>query len=378
MKIKPVKVGLIGSGEISWTYLTNMTNLFEILEVKGCSDIIPERSANRAKEFNIRNMTNEEILNDPEIQIIVNTTYPTSHYEISKAALLAGKHVHCEKMMAVTLEEGKELITIAKEKNLRIGMAPDTFLGAGFQTARKLIDTGMIGEPFMAQAMVVRGYFHDRWERAMYEFTRQPGGGIPFDMGGYYMHVLINLLGSVSRVAGFAQCRNPERIIKNVKHPGFGEKIEIDTINSLVGALEFKNGVLGNLTLASEGFGETPRIEIYGTEGTLICPDPNQFGGPVYLKRSGTNDFVSMPLTHGYNTNCCRGIGVADMAWGIVNNRPHRAHGDMGFHAFEIIHGIWQCSQTGKTHVLESSCDRPAPLASGYVESGMEEYALTL
>lgn len=378
MKITPIKVGLIGSGAISHTYLNNMIRRFEILEVKGCSDIIPERSANRAKEFNIRDMTNEEILNDPEIQIVVNTTYPTSHYEVNKAALLAGKNVYCEKMIAVTLDEGRELINIAKEKNLRIGMAPDTFMGAGFQTARKLIYAGMIGEPFMAQAMVVRGYHQDRWASPMFEFTRQPGGGIPFDMGGYYMHALINLLGSVSRVTGFTQLRNGERTIKNTKHPGYGENLKVDTINALVGSLEFKNGVLGGLTLVSEGFGETPRIEIYGTEGTLICPDPNQFGGPVYLRRSGSNDTVAIPLTHGYSEGCCRSLGVADMAWGIVNNRPHRAHGDMGFHAFEVIHGIWQSSQTGKVHIMESSCEQPAPIASGYTEPGMDEYALTL
>ena len=379
MKITPVKVGLIGSGQISWTYLNNMINRFKILDVVGCSDIISERSEERAKEFNIKNMTNEEILSDPEIKIVVNTTYPTSHYEVSKSALLAGKNVCCEKMIAVNLEEGRELINIAKEKNLRMGMAPDTFMGAGLQTARKLIDAGMIGEPFMVQAMVVRGYHQEKWPVAsMYEFTRQPGGGIPFDMGGYYMHALINLLGPVVRASGFTQCRNKNRIVQNTKNARFGEKCEINTINALVGSLEFANGVLGNLTLVSEGFSETPRIEIYGREGTLICPDPNTFGGPVYLKRSGAVEAVSMPLTHGYEEGCCRGLGVADMAWGIVNSRPHRAHGDMGYHAFEIIHGIWQCSQTGKVYDMQSTCSQPAPLASGYVEDGMEEYALII
>ena len=378
MNIKPIKVGLIGSGQISGTYLNNMINRFKILEVVGCSDIIPERSKARAAEFNIRDMTNEQILGDPEIQIVVNTTYPTSHYEINKAALLAGKNVHCEKMIAVELNEGKELVALAKQKNLRIGMAPDTFMGAGFQTARKLLDSGLIGEPFMAQAMVVRGYHQDRWEAPMYEFTRQPGGGIPFDMGGYYMHALINLLGPVARVAGFAQCRHPDRTVKNTKHSKYGEDFTIGTINALTGALEFKSGVMGNLTLVSEGFGETPRIEIYGTEGTLVCPDPNTFGGPVYLKRNGTNEFVSMPLTHGYASGCCRGLGAADMAWAITNGRPHRASGDLGLHAFEIIHGIWQCSKDGKVHLMESVCERPAALASGYVESGMDEYSLSI
>jgi len=378
MKIKPIKVGLVGSGQISHTYLNNMINRFQILDVVGCSDIITERAADRAKEFGIRHMTNEEIFNDPEIQIVVNTTYPTSHYEINKAALLAGKHVYCEKMIAVTLDEGKELLSISGDKNLRIGMAPDTFLGAGFQTCRKLVDVGMIGEPFMAQALIVRGYHQERWGAPMYEFTRQPGGGIPFDMGGYYLHALINLLGPIARAAGFAQSRNPDRIFQNTNNPLYGEKCTIDTINALAGSLEFANGVLGTIALVSEGFGETPRIEIYGKEGTLLCPNPNEFGGPVYLKRSGENEFVQMPLTHGFAEGCCRGLGVADMAWGIVNNRAHRAHGEMGYHVFEVIHGIWECARTNKTHMMESTCRQPAPIPSGYVEPGMDEYSLVV
>jgi predicted dehydrogenase len=378
MKIKPVKVGLIGSGQISHTYLNNMVNRYRILEVAGCSDIIPERSAARAAEFNVRNMTNEEIFGDPDIQIVVNTTYPTSHYEISKAALLAGKHAHCEKMIAVTLDEGRELIRIAKEKNLRFGMAPDTFLGAGFQTCRKLIDAGMIGEPFLAQALIVRGYRQERWEAPMYEFTRNPGGGIPFDMGGYYLHALISLLGPIARVSGFAQSREPNRVVQNVNNPLFGEGFEVKTINAMAGSLEFASGVMGNIALVSEGFGETPRIEIYGREGTILCPNPNEFGGPVFVRRSGEKDFMQMPLTHGFAEGCCRGLGVADMAWGIVNGRPHRAHADMGYHAFEVIHGIWESSLTNKVHIMESSCAQPAPLPSGYVEPGMDEYSLAI
>ncbi|MCL2097042.1 MAG: Gfo/Idh/MocA family oxidoreductase [Oscillospiraceae bacterium] len=383
MKIPSLKVGLIGSGAISGTYLNNMINRFEILEVAGCSDIKPERSAKRAEEYKIKDMTNDEILGDPEIKIVVNTTYPKSHYKVSKAALLAGKHVHSEKMMAVTLEEGKELVKIAKEKNLRIGMAPDTFLGGALQTARKLIDSGMIGEPFTAQAMVVRGYHADRGRWPELGFTQEPGGGIPFDMSGYYLHALVHLLGPVERATGFAQCRHPKRVRKNTKNPAFGEELELDTINSITGSLEFKSGVLGNITAVSEGFGETPRLEVYGTEGTLICPDPNNFGGQVMLKRNSLNawgdkEFFTIPLTHGFSDGCCRGIGVADMAWGIVNDRPHRAHGDMGLHVFEIIHGIWQGTKTGKIHVLESTCEQPAPLASGYIEHGYDEYALTI
>ena len=178
-RVAPVKVGLVGSGAISKSYLSSMINNFSILDVVGCSDIIPERSKNRAEEFGIEQLTNEEIFNNPEIEIVVNTTYPLSHYEVSKAALLAGKHVHSEKMMAVTLDEGRELLSIAKEKGLRIGMAPDTFLGGGLQTARKLIDAGFIGEPLTARAKVIRGY-HMRGKLKPTACPYYvPGGGIP-------------------------------------------------------------------------------------------------------------------------------------------------------------------------------------------------------
>ena len=375
MAVNPVKVGLIGSGAISGTYLNNMTKRFKILEVVGCSDIIPERSAKRAAEFGIRDMTNEEILNDPEIQIVVNTTFPTAHYEVSKSALLAGKNVVSEKMIAVTLDEGRELIKLAADRNLRIGVAPDTFLGASHQTARKLLDAGFIGEPFMAQAMVIRGYHPERGAWPGTGFTTEPGGGLPFDMGGYYLHALLDLLGPVANCTGFAQTRRATRTFANPKNPNYGKELFIDCINQLVGSIEFENGVLGGISFTGDGFDETPRVEIYGTEGSLILPDPNNFGGDVYLKRIGKRDMYLMPPTHGYGEGCCRGVGVADMAWAITNNRPQRLDGVMAFHAFEIVHAI---RDSGTIHKMESSFERPAPILSGGIDDGMAESKLAL
>jgi len=375
MAIKPVKVGLIGSGAISGTYLRNMTARFEILEVVGCSDIIPERSKRRAEEFGVRDMTNEQILSDPEIEIVVNTTFPLAHYEVTKAALLAGKHVVSEKMIAVTLEEGKELVRIAAERGLRLGAAPDTFLGASHQTGRKLLEAGLIGEPCMVQAMVVRGYHPDRGGWAGTSFVALPGGGLPFDMGGYYLHAILDLLGPVANCTGFAQSRRPTRIFANPKNPKFGEETHIDTINQLVGALDFDNGVLGNISFSGDGYEENTRIEVYGTEGTLILPDPNNFGGDVYLKRIGKRDAYLMPPTHGYGEGCCRGLGVADMAWALRNGRPHRAHGDMAFHAFEIIHAI---RDSGTVHKMQSTFEQPAAIQPGGIDDGMAESKLTL
>lgn len=372
---KPVKVGLIGSGAISGTYLNNMVNTFSILDVVGCSDVIPERSAKRAAEYGVKDLTNDQILSDPEIEIVVNTTFPKAHYEVSKRILLSGKHCHSEKMMAVTLAEADELLDIAKKNNLRFGMAPDTFLGSSWQTARKLIDSGFIGEPLYAVAMVVRGY-HAAGEGNDVSMVMDAGGGIPFDMGGYYLHALIHLLGPIRAVTGFAKTRGEDRMYVNPRNPHYGETFKFNTINMLSGTLEFHSGVYGSLTAMSDGFGEQPRVEIYGTDGILICGNPNEYGNPVYFKNK-RGEMQSIPHTHGYGDPCKRGIGVADMAWAIRNGRPHRCDG-IGYHAFEAIHGIWEATKTGKTHIMQSKPAQPAPLPSGFLDGAVQERALDI
>jgi len=375
-QVKKIKAALIGSGAISGIYLKNSINTFNIIDLVGCSDIIPERSAARAAEFNIRDMTNQEIFDDKDIQIVINTTYPLAHYEVTKAALLAGKHVYCEKMMAVTLEECKELIALAKSKKLNLTMAPDTFLGAGWQAARHTLDAGLIGDPITATGICIRAY-HDTGDTLpdRKSFVFSPGGGIPFDMGGYYLHNFINLFGSIKRVSGFAQTRNPVRKYVNPNHPRYGETYTIDTPNTIVGALEFANGTYVTLTITSEASLFTkPTFEIHGTEGVLTCFDPNDFNGELHLQRI-YNEPKPVTLMHGYLDDT-RGIAVADMAYAIKNNRRPRAHFDMGFHAFEAIHGIIESCETGKVYVMESACPRPEPIKVGQYYGTAQEMHL--
>ncbi|MDD3243777.1 MAG: Gfo/Idh/MocA family oxidoreductase [Eubacteriales bacterium] len=376
-QVKPVKVALIGSGDISGIYLKNMTQTFSILDVVGCSDLIEGRSRARAEEYGIRQMTNEEILNDPTIEIVVNTTYPLSHYEVSKQVLLAGKNVHSEKMMATTMAEANELMAIAKEKNLRIGMAPDTFLGAALQTARKYLDAGMIGTPLNATAMVMRGYRPQGELDGRLPMIMTAGGGIPYDMGGYYLHAMIFLLGGIKRVSGFAKTRNPIEHFENPRHPRYKEEFEFSTPNMMVASLEFEQGCYGTLTTMSESFGETPRLEIYGTKGTLVLSDPNNYGDPIHIIRNGYKDMLpcEIPFTHGYPVNS-RGIGVADMAWAIRNNRPHRCSAELGYHAFEVVNGVQESCATGKVYEMKSHVERPAPLPDGFVSGTSAEACL--
>lgn len=393
--IKPIGVGLIGSGMISQTYLDNMCGRFDVLRVVGCSDIIPERSAKRAEQYNIRQMTNEEILADPDIQIVVNTTYPKSHFEVTKQALEAGKHVQTEKMLATNFEDAKKLYELAKEKGLRLGAAPDTFLGGGYQTCRKLIDEGYIGKPLMVRAAITRNYAVDMaTEPTPPSFVMNDGGTIPFDMGGYYIHAMVNLFGPVLRVTGFAA--HDKKFFTHPLHAHYGDEIlYTNDINRMVATLEFESGVFGCLmaTDSSNVMNEDNGITVYGTDGILVCPDPNTFGGPVKLMRAGANGFVDIPLTHGYTgqerafgepaadptdfmaaywKTSRRGIGVADMAWSILKNRPHRCSAELGLHAIEIIHGVAVSSKTGAIYTMTTHPQRPAALPAGFAGNSAE------
>lgn len=369
-------VGVIGCGRISHTYLTNITEKFSILRLVGVADLLPERSEAKAAQFGVRKMTNEEIYASDEVDIVVNLTYPMSHYEVTKAALEAGKHVYCEKMMAVTMAEADELMALAAAKGLSFVIAPDTFLGGGLQTCRKLVDAGMIGEPRSALAMIMRGTELLDIVPENNRMVLLPGGGIPFDMGGYYLAALINMLGGIRRVGGFAQKIGKPFV--NVNNPSFGKLVEIDTPNLMAGVLEFQSGCVGNLIVHSEGFALPQRLEVHGTEGVLVCPDPNTFGGPVQLYRKSTTlkEPLEIPLTHGFTEGCNRGLGLADLAWALEKGRAPRLQ--LGYHCFEAIHGIWQSGETGELHTMRSAVSRPAPLPSGYVDPAAREAALAL
>ncbi|MBQ8510099.1 MAG: Gfo/Idh/MocA family oxidoreductase [Clostridia bacterium] len=363
---KPVKAAIIGCGMISGIYLENCVRKLKVLDVVGCSDIKPDRSKAKAEQFGIRQMTNEEIWNDPQIELVINITNHTSHHEVSKKSLLAGKHIYGEKMMAVELEEGAELVALAKEKGLYLCGAPDTYLGAGLQTARKIVDAGLIGTPVAANITLVRGYHHERYrEDPERRFAFCPGGGIIFDMGCYYLMGLINLLGPVKRVCGFSQIREPDsRRYMNPSNPEYGKVMKIETPNNLAGTIEFECGVLCNILTSSESIG-CNHFMLFGTEGQLNLGDPNNFGdAPVLTTKGGS---AAMPFTHAFKENS-RGIGPADLAYAIRNGREPRCSAERIYHMFEIAHGIMISDKTGEIYTMKSTCTRPEPLAPGCTE----------
>ncbi len=350
------KVAIIGCGNISDIYLQNCAAFG--LEVAACADMDMARAQAKSQKFNIPARTVAEVLADPAIEIIVNLTPPAAHAEISRAALNAGKHVYSEKPLATTRADGAGLIALAQQKNLRIGCAPDTFLGGGLQTCRQLIDDGVIGDPVAAVAFMT-GHGMEMWHPNP-DFFYQPGAGPMFDMGPYYLTALINLLGPVRRLTGSARISFPERLITS--QPLAGTKIKVNTPTHVAGVLDFVSGPVATLIMSFDIWAANlPRIEIYGSLGSLSVPDPNTFGGPVRVRLADEKEWREVPLTHGFTDNS-RGLGVTDLARALRAGNAHRANGDLAFHVLDLMQAFGEASQTGRHIEIQSRCERPAPL----------------
>ncbi|MBE6954885.1 MAG: Gfo/Idh/MocA family oxidoreductase [Ruminococcaceae bacterium] len=412
MAVKKVKVGVVGCGGIcKGTYMENMVNKFAVIDVVGCFDLIESRMDYMVKKYGIKKYSSlEEICSDPEIQIICNLTFPESHVLVSKTAMEHGKHVYCEKMMAPTFEDATMLANLAEEKGVLYTTAPDTFLGAWEQSARKYLDDGIVGKPVTVHAQYSRRYepespFFDTAPKH-YFFPLHYGGGFPFDLGGYYIHQMINMFGTIKRVTGFGGNMRPVRTFTNPKHPKYGEEFIVDTPTTLLAALEFENGVLGTFNISSDCSG-SQAFTVNGTDGTMKLGDPNMFSDTISVTRAGAkpkNEFLSgltptsgpsflksdddddrqmlaeftmeqtveLPLLHGFYESS-RGVGLADMCYAIINGRRPRCHYDIGLHAIEVIHAIQESCKTGKIYEMTTKCERPAPIAaSAFSATGWE------
>lgn len=359
--MKTVKIGIAGIGKISSIYLKNISNMFGEIEIAGVYDLIRERAeeAKANEEYKVGKVYGslQELLDDPEVDIMLSLTRPSEHYEVCKAALEAGKYVYTEKPLCATIEEGRKLVALAKEKGLMVCGAPDTFLGAGIQTSRKLIDSGFIGKPIGANAFFLcRG--HERWHPDP-EFYYKNGGGPVLDMGPYYITALINLLGGVNTVSAMGKKSFEERTITS--QPKFGSKIGVDVDTYVAGSMMFDSGAMGNFFATFDVWNaQLPRIEIYGTEGTLSVPDPNRFGGPVKLLRPN-GEFVEIPLAFDYPENS-RGLGLADFAKAIKTGRRPRASMEQMLHVLEIMMSFQTSSDEGRHVAIESKYTPEKPM----------------
>lgn len=349
----PMGVGIIGCGNISEIYCKNVKT-FEHLNLVACADLDEARATARAAQFDIAARSVAALLASDDIELVVNLTIPDAHAKVSRAILKAGKHVYSEKPLATTRKDAAKILKRAKKKNLRVGGAPDTFLGGAWQTIRKLLDDGAIGTPVAATAFML-GHGPEKWHPNP-DFFYQPGAGPLFDMGPYYLTALINFFGSVKRVASLARASFPERYTPDKR------AIPVNTPTHIAGSLEFANGALATLVTSFDVWHtQLPRIEIYGSEGSILAPDPNWFGGEIFIRSENDAEWRSVPIEFPYTTNL-RGLGVADMARGIRANTPHRASGEMTYHVVDVMRALLKSAEEGKQVRLKSECARPALL----------------
>nr|AGU11638.1 Oxidoreductase family, NAD-binding Rossmann fold [uncultured organism] len=356
-------IGIIGCGNISSAYLKAMQS-FPVLDIRGIADLNADLAEQRAREFGLRARSIDDLLGDPEIQLIVNLTVPKAHVAVGLQALAHGKHTYSEKPLGVTFDEGRKLAETARAAGLRIGAAPDTFLGGAHQTARSIMDSGVLGIPVGGTATFMCPG-HERWHPNP-DFYYEAGGGPMLDMGPYYITDLVNLLGPVARVAGFAIAPRSTRTITS--EPRSGETIAVHVPTHVTGMMAFASGAVVQIGMSFDiaGHRHVP-LEVYGTEGTLIVPDPNHFGGTIELLKKG-GSFEPQPTTEPYADGNYRSLGVADMAHAILADRPHRASGDLALHVLEVMEAFGKASESGTTVTMVTCPERPAPLSGSIVD----------
>jgi predicted dehydrogenase len=355
--MKTFKIGIVGSGVISGAYLRAAKD-FADLRIISCADALPDNAKAKAQEYGILAQSVEELMENDEVDLVLNLTTPKFHVPINRQALEAGKHVYAEKPFGLSVTEAEPLLQLAERLNLRIGSAPDTFLGGGQQTARKLIDQGAIGKPIGGTAFILLPG-HERWHPNP-DFFYQAGGGPVLDMGPYYMTALVNLLGPIKRTISLGSSSRPERTIAT--GPRKDQKIRVEIQTHYTSLLEFTSGpiVSFHASFDVQGHSHLP-IEIYGTEGTIQVPDPNTFGGPVRLW-DPKGLWSDRPLTHAFGDRNYRILGVAELATSIKTGVAHRASGQLAFHVLEVLAAIVSGGETGASVAIKSTCERPRPL----------------
>ncbi|OJU18531.1 MAG: oxidoreductase [Clostridiales bacterium 43-6] len=353
-----VKIGVIGCGNISDIYFKNLTGLYENTEVFACCDLNTALSEAAAKKYGIPHIyTMEEMLTDTSIELVINLTPPKAHFTISKQILSAGKHLYSEKPLAIEFSEASELVSLAKEKGLYLGCSPDTFLGAGIGTARKLIDDGVIGSPIACTAFFACHGPED-WHPNP-EFFYQYGAGPMLDMGPYYLTTLAFLMGGFHSVSGITNISIKERLITS--EPKKGSVIAVEVPTYISGHIRFQSGAVGSITTTFDVWKHKhPLIEIYGTEGTISVPDPNFFDGPVMVQ-TRNEEFKEAPLFSPYTDNV-RGLGISQMAKCIREGGRNKASGEVALHVLEAMKAFDISAERGAVYQMTTKIEPMDPM----------------
>jgi len=360
--MEPLAVGLVGCGNISDRYLA-ADDVFDAFDLIACADIDTERAAATADEHGVEAKTPDALLDDESVEAVVNLTPPHVHAQVITDALEAGKHVYTEKPFATTVEDAESMVETAADRDLLVGSAPDTFLGAGLQTARQVVDDGRIGEPVGATAHWTSPG-HERWHPNP-DLYYQEGGGPLFDMGPYYVTALVSILGSATRVAGSVSRPHETRTIGS--EPRKGEEIDVEVPTHEAGIVDFANGATANLLTSFDVEASTlpsPAFEIYGTEATLALPDPNHFEGPVRIRSDGDEEWETVEPTHEYTAG--RGAGLADLAYAVRGDWDHRTSGALAAHVLETMAAVRSSSGESAFVTVDSDPGRPTPLPPSF------------
>jgi predicted dehydrogenase len=356
----PVGVAVIGAGNISGQYLGNLTK-FPDVKVLAVADLDEARAAQAAAEYGIEASGSPAAAFEiPEVEIVVNLTIPAAHADVALAALRAGKHVYGEKPLALDPERGRAVLAEAAERGLRVGNAPDTFLGAGIQSARRAVEAGLIGEP-VAATVALESMGPEGWHPNP-AFFYVDGAGPLFDMGPYYLTALVALLGPVSSVAATARRARASRVVGS--GPLAGTEFPVEVPTHVTALLEFAAGYGASTAFSFDSPAGKRLLELGGTEATLALPDPNTFGGPLLIRAPGDEEWRELPIE---GSEAGRGIGLLDMARALRSGSAHRASGELGLHVLDIMATIVTSATEGafqkvtgevpKTDVLPADWD---------------------
>ncbi|NYE96231.1 putative dehydrogenase [Psychromicrobium silvestre] len=365
--MSPVGVAVIGAGVISKQYLENLT-AFPDLKVHVVADLFEAAAAERAAEFGVESHGGvETALNHPEVEIVVNLTIPAAHVEVASAAVAAGKHVWSEKPFSLDRQSGLGLLAAAEVAGLRLGCAPDTFLGAGLQTARRMIEGGDIGQPLTALTLF-QSPGPESWHPNP-AFLFQQGAGPLFDMGPYYLTALMQTFGSISQVAALGSKAQTSRVIGS--GPKAGESFEVEVPTHIGALLQFAEGGSAQSTFSFDS--PKPRmgfVEITGSEATIALPDPNNFDGDIKICAKGSDEWTTVPSS---GAAAGRGLGVLDLARSLRADQPHRATGAQAYHVVDAMVAIAESAERGEFVRLNSTAPRTEALPEGW-----DPYAKTL
>tara|TARA_R100000365_G_scaffold3689_1_gene13579 strand:- start:1435 stop:2565 length:1131 start_codon:yes stop_codon:yes gene_type:complete len=367
-----LRVAVIGCGDIAHAYVT-LSRHFPSFEIIACASRTPERAAHFAVQHQLLALdVNDALAGKHGIEAILNLTPPSSHYAISMAALENGLHAYTEKPLATTLEEGRKLLTYSQKKGLRLGAAPDTFLGAALQCAREIIDNKSIGDVVFGQANFISGGMEHRHPNP--EFFFKPGGGPVFDIGPYYVTALVSLLGPVASVSAVGTIGRPIRTVSTSGSPHLGAAIHVEVPTTVQALLRFHTGPQISMLLSWDSQPSAlPHIDLHGTLGRAVLPDPDFFGGSVKITREDGAALVTTETLPWGRINWpeqqpslanYRGLGLADFAQAIASGQPHRASGMMAFHVLEVLTAISNSVASDEIRHISSSCERPLPISN--------------